>query len=57
MALESFCMEHGIPARRRTLGDFDVYEAEDLKLFRGDFFALTPRTARAVSLPFTIARH
>jgi thiopurine S-methyltransferase len=42
VALESFCMENGIAARRRLLGDFDVYEAEGLKLFRGDFFALTP---------------
>jgi thiopurine S-methyltransferase len=40
VALESFCMEHGIPARRRPLGDFDVYQAEGLTLFRGDFFAL-----------------
>ena len=38
IALESFCMEHGIPARRRVLADFDVYQAERLALFRGDFF-------------------
>ena len=42
VALESFCLENGIPARRRSLGDFDVYEAQGLRLFRGDFFALTP---------------
>ena len=41
LALESFCMEHGIPAVRRTGDDFDVYEAPKLQLFRGDFFALT----------------
>jgi thiopurine S-methyltransferase len=41
VALESFVMEHGIPARRRVLADFDVYEAEGLKLYRGDFFKLT----------------
>ena len=41
IALESFCMEHGIPARRRVLADFDVYEADRLALFRGDFFKLT----------------
>jgi len=35
-------MEHGVPAKRRTLDDFDVYEAPGLQLFRGDFFALTP---------------
>jgi thiopurine S-methyltransferase len=42
LALESFCMEHGIPARRRMGDDFDVYEAPKLQLLRGDFFALTP---------------
>jgi thiopurine S-methyltransferase len=41
VALESFVMEHGIPARRRVLADFDVHEAEGLKLYRGDFFKLT----------------
>jgi thiopurine S-methyltransferase len=41
VALESFCMENGIPARRRSLGDFDEYQAAGLKLLRGDFFALT----------------
>jgi thiopurine S-methyltransferase len=41
-ALESFCMEQGAPARRRTLDRFDVYEAAQLQLYRGDFFALTP---------------
>ena len=40
-ALESFCMENGVPATRRTLGEFDVYEAERLRLLCGDFFALT----------------
>ncbi len=37
VALESFCMEHGIPARRRVLADFDVYEADGLTLYRGDY--------------------
>ncbi|HMH28184.1 MAG TPA: thiopurine S-methyltransferase [Steroidobacteraceae bacterium] len=41
VALESFVMEHGIPVRRRVLADFDVFEAEGLKLYRGDFFKLT----------------
>lgn len=41
-ALEAFCLENGIPARRRVRGDFEVYEAENLELFRGDFFELTP---------------
>jgi thiopurine S-methyltransferase len=42
VAVEAFCMEQGIPARRRSLEDFDVYEAERLTLFLGDFFKLTP---------------
>jgi thiopurine S-methyltransferase len=49
VALESFCMEHGIPARRRTLGRFDVYETERLELYCGDFFAITPDILGAVS--------
>jgi thiopurine S-methyltransferase len=42
MALESFCMEHGIPARRRSIGPFDLYEAPGFTLYCGDFFKLTP---------------
>jgi thiopurine S-methyltransferase len=42
VALESFCMEHGIPAKRRIVDGFDVYESVNLQLYRGDFFALTP---------------
>lgn len=42
LALESLWMEHGIPAKRRILRDFDVYEAGNLQLFCGDFFNLTP---------------
>lgn len=41
VALESFCMENGVPARRRVLKHFDLYEAPKLRLYRGDFFALT----------------
>jgi thiopurine S-methyltransferase len=40
-ALEDFCRENGVPARRRIRGDFDIYEAENLELYRGDFFQLT----------------
>lgn len=40
-AVEAFCQENGIPARRRIQGAFDIYEAPNLTLFRGDFFALT----------------
>ena len=41
IALESFCLENGIPARRRVLVDFDVYETGHFSLYRGDFFTLT----------------
>ncbi len=49
LALESFCMQHAIPARRRILADFDVYEAEGLTLYRGDFFKLSPALLGSVS--------
>ncbi|GAC1502528.1 MAG: thiopurine S-methyltransferase [Steroidobacteraceae bacterium] len=49
VALESFCMEHGIPAKRRTQDSFDIYESARLELYRGDFFALTPTLLGAVS--------
>lgn len=42
-------MENGILARRRVLGVFDVYEAAGLRLFRGDFFAMTPDLLDAVA--------
>ncbi len=41
IALQAFCMEQGIPARRRVLPDFELYEAQGLRLLRGDFYALT----------------
>ncbi len=43
IAVEAFCMENGIPARRRTVGQFDIYQVPDLELFCGDFFDLTPQ--------------
>jgi len=49
VALESFLMEHGIPARRRVLADFDLYETEGFKLFCGDYFRLTPALLGNVS--------
>ena len=48
-AVEAFFMENGIPARRRVGADFDVYEARDLELFRGDFFGLTSAMLGAVA--------
>jgi thiopurine S-methyltransferase len=41
IALQAFCMENGVPARRRTTEDFDIYEAPNLELLCGDFFAVT----------------
>ena len=52
VALESFCLEHGIAARRRLLRDFDVYEADRLQLYRGDFFALTPQLLGPITAVF-----
>ena len=49
VALESFLMEHGIPARRRALADFDMYEADGFTLFCGDYFKLTPALLGGVS--------
>jgi thiopurine S-methyltransferase len=49
VALESFCMEHGIPAKRRTITGFDVYEAANLQLYCGDFFALTAQELGSLS--------
>jgi thiopurine S-methyltransferase len=42
LALESLCMEQGVPAKRRILDDFDAYEAAQIQLYRGDFFKLAP---------------
>lgn len=49
VALESFCMEHGIATKRRTVDGFDVYEAAQLQLYLGDFFALTRELLGAFS--------
>ncbi len=48
IALQAFCQEHGVAARRRTVGAFDCYEAPQLALWRGDFFALTPEMLAGV---------
>jgi thiopurine S-methyltransferase len=42
LAVEGFCMEHGVPAMRHPRGDLDAFEADRLTLIRGDFFKLTP---------------
>jgi thiopurine S-methyltransferase len=40
VALESFCLEQGILARRHAGDAFDEFEAQNLRLFRGDLFDL-----------------
>jgi thiopurine S-methyltransferase len=52
IAVEAFCMENGIPARRRLRSGFEVYEAPNLELFCGDFFALTPAILGNVAAVF-----
>lgn len=42
VAIEAFCLENGIPARRRAVGKFELYEAPDIELYCGDFFDLSP---------------
>ena len=49
VALEAFCMEHGIPAKRRSIGDFEQYEAEGFTLYHGDFFNLTAAMLKNVA--------
>ena len=49
LALESFVMEHGIPATQRVLPNFDVFEADGFRLFCGDYFKLTPALLGSVS--------
>jgi thiopurine S-methyltransferase len=48
-AVETFCLEQGIPARRRQWAGFEIFEAERLTLYCGDFFALTPALLGSVS--------
>ena len=49
IAVEAFCMENGVPARRRELDGFDSYESPNLQLLRGDFFATTPELLGPIS--------
>jgi thiopurine S-methyltransferase len=49
LAVQAFCMENGIAACRRTLAEFDLYEAPGLELYRGDFFALEPAHLSAIN--------
>ena len=41
IAVQSFCLENGIPARRRLEPPFERYEASGIALLCGDFFDLT----------------
>ena len=52
IAIESFCMEHGIPAKRRTFNNFNVYETKTLRLFCGNFFALNREHVNSISAVF-----
>jgi len=49
VALESFIVEHGVLANRHAIQGFDIYEARELQLFRGDFFDLTAEQLGPVS--------
>jgi thiopurine S-methyltransferase len=50
IAIEAFCAENGVLARRRASGaDMDVFEADGYVLHRGDLFSLTPEDARGVA--------
>jgi thiopurine S-methyltransferase len=48
VALESFCVENGILARRADVDGFDEYQAVDLRLLCGDLFGLTLPTLGSV---------
>jgi thiopurine S-methyltransferase len=41
--VQAFFAENGIAARRRRAPGFDLYEAANLQLLQGDFFAVTPQ--------------
>jgi thiopurine S-methyltransferase len=49
LAVEAFCLENGVPARRRVVDKFDIFESPGLTVFCGDFFALTPTLLGPVS--------
>ena len=40
IAVEAFCLENGIPARRSSGGGFESFITDHLTLHQGDFFAL-----------------
>jgi thiopurine S-methyltransferase len=52
IALEAFCMENGVPARRRATPDFEVYEAANLELYCGDYFTLSTEQLGNVAAVF-----
>jgi thiopurine S-methyltransferase len=52
IAAEAFLMERGIPATRRSLDNFDLFESRNLRFFRGDFFELTPELLGDVAAVF-----
>ncbi|HEX4241835.1 MAG TPA: thiopurine S-methyltransferase [Steroidobacteraceae bacterium] len=50
IAIEAFCLENGVLARRRACdADMDRFEADGYALYRGDLFALTLDDVRDVA--------
>jgi thiopurine S-methyltransferase len=51
-AVEDFFAENGIDAARRPSGPFVLWSAEDIEIYQGDFFDLTPETAAGIEAVF-----
>lgn len=49
LAVQAFCLENGIPARRRLEPPFECYTAPGFELLCGDFFALSGTRLGAVA--------
>ena len=52
IAVQAFFAENGIAARRTPLPGFDLYQAGNLSILRGDFFALRPGLIGEVAAVF-----
>ncbi len=42
IAVEAFFVENGLQPRRRREGAFEIWEADEIRILLGDFFALEP---------------
>ena len=51
-AVESFFAENDIPASQTAVGDFVRWEADELQVYLGDFFQLSPDQLDGVKLVF-----